>query len=121
MSSSMKARREKGGPILARRDFLAEVGHRNADEVRAKVELAHRIKRAIKASGRTQIQVRELTGIPQSNISKIVTGRVSGFSFYKLATILADLDGAVTIKFRKRTGARRPAAVRVVSGARATA
>jgi predicted XRE-type DNA-binding protein len=119
--SSMKARGRKRRLILASEDFLADVGHKNADEVRAKFELAHRIKRAIKASGRTQVQVRELTGIPQSNISKIVTGRVSGFSVYKLATILADLDGAVTIQFRKRSGTRRPAAVRVVSGARASA
>jgi len=117
----MRARKEKGGPVLASGDFLTDVGHKNADEVRAKFELAHRIRRAIKAAGLTQVQARALTGVPQSNISKIVTGRVSGFSVYKLATIVADLDGAVTIKFKKRPGPRRPAAVRVVSGTRASA
>jgi predicted XRE-type DNA-binding protein len=106
----MKARRESG-PVMASRDFLADVGHKNPDELRTKYDLAHQIKRAIKASRLTQIEAQKLTGIPQSNISKIVSGRVSGFSVYKLMTILADLQGHVTVRVRKRDGTRRPPAV----------
>jgi predicted XRE-type DNA-binding protein len=101
----MRGKHKKEGPIVVA-DFLADVGHKDSAELRVKFRLAHEIKRAIESRGFTQKRVQALTGMPQSNVSKIVTGKVSGFSVFKLAEVLNALGKEVAITVRDR-GLRR--------------
>ena len=87
---------------MASDDFLADVGHKNSAEMRVKFRLAYGIRQAMKARGLTQQSVQKLTGMPQSNVSKLIRGRVSGFSVFKLAEMLNGLGKEVTITVRDR-------------------
>jgi predicted XRE-type DNA-binding protein len=66
----------------------------------AKMRWTHAIGQIIKRGRLTQMQVEALTGIPQSNVSRIVRGRVSGFSVSKLLEMLRSLGKDIEIILR---------------------
>ena len=91
---------ESTGPIVGSGDFLADMGYANSDEMYLKFALAHAIGQIVREQRLTQIQVEELTGVPQSNVSRIVRGRVSGFSVEKLLDMLRSLGKDIEITVR---------------------
>lgn len=75
--------------------FLADRGHKNPAEHRAKVLLADDIRLLIQAQGLSQADAAAQAGMAQADISRIVRGLVRGYSVWKLVKALNDL-GAVT-------------------------
>jgi predicted XRE-type DNA-binding protein len=98
---------ESTGPIIGTSDFLADMGYVNRDEMQLKFALAHAIGQTIRKRRLTQIRVEALTGVPQSNVSRIVRGRVSGFSVSKLFEMLRSLGKDIEITLRDRRARSR--------------
>jgi predicted XRE-type DNA-binding protein len=71
----MKEEIEQGSENL-----YADLGHKNAEEMQAKAVLAKTIYRIIKQKKLSQPKASELLGIPQSLLSRLLQGKLAGFS-----------------------------------------
>jgi predicted XRE-type DNA-binding protein len=78
-------------------NFLADRGHKNPAEMRAKILLADNIRLLIEARGWHQADAALVVDVAQTDISRIVRGLVRGYSVWKLAKILNDLGAATEI------------------------
>jgi predicted XRE-type DNA-binding protein len=96
---------EVDGVAVAGSDsFLADRGHKNPAEHRAKVLLADDIRLLIEAQGLSQSEAATKTGLAQTDISRVVRGLVRGYSVWKLAQALNDLGAATEIVVRLPEG-----------------
>ncbi|MFC7334809.1 XRE family transcriptional regulator [Rhodocista pekingensis] len=103
---------EVDGVVTAGSDsFLADRGHRNPAEHRAKVLLADDFRRLMQAQGLTQAEAAMQAGLAQTDISRIVRGLVRGYSVWKLAKALNDLGAATEIVVRLPEGETHAIAV----------
>lgn len=98
-------------PIPVRKggsNVFADLGLRNANEMLAKAELAHRICQIIATRKLTQTRAAALMGLDQPKISALVHGRLDGFSTERLFRCLNDLGQEVEITIRptSKTGRR---------------
>ena len=93
-----------GASVKAGDNMFAALGLPNAAEREAKYRLAKRIKQIIRERNLKQAQVAELTGLSQSDVSKIVRGQLRGFSESRLYDVIAALgyDVKVRVEFVER-------------------
>jgi predicted XRE-type DNA-binding protein len=103
------------GNVFADLGFSAK----EAAELKIKAELTLQIYRRIKALGLTQVQAAQRLGIGQPDVSKLMTGRATGFSMDRLLALLnaiaVDVDIILKPKHRRRKSA--PGIVRVMAAA----
>jgi predicted XRE-type DNA-binding protein len=78
-------------------NIYADLGFDDPELEQAKAKLARRISELIEARGLTQTAAAELLGIPGSNLSKIVRGRLGEFSIERLIRLLRRFDQDVQI------------------------
>ncbi len=78
-------------------NFLADRGHKNPAEMRAKILLADNVRLLIEARGLQQIEAATIADVAQTDISRIVRGQVRGYSVWKLAKMLHDLGADTEI------------------------
>ncbi len=95
--------RENTAPTVVAGDFLAEQGYANPDETRLKFSLANRIALLIEDMQLSQTKVATLTGLAQSDVSRIVNGSVKNYSLYRLMAVLASLGQDVTVAVHRST------------------
>ena len=90
-------------------NLYADFGYKNAEEMQAKAVLARTIYRLIKQKKLSQPKAAELLGIPQPSLSKLLQGKIAGFSTDRLLKILNQLGQDVDIKIKpiKTTTKRR--------------
>jgi predicted XRE-type DNA-binding protein len=74
--------------VVGAGNVFADLGLADADELLVKADFAHAINTQIKASGWTQAQVVERTGLTQPEVSKIGRMKTSGFSQERLQKVL---------------------------------
>lgn len=79
-------------------NVFADLGLPNAQERLVKAMMSRLIDKDIERLGLTQEQAAELLRCSQPDISKIVRGRVSGFSIERLARFLTLLGHNVEIR-----------------------
>lgn len=88
-------------------NLYADLGRKNAEELHAKAVLARTIYRIIKQKKLTQPKAAKLLGIPQSSLSRLLQGKISGFSTDRLLHILHQLGQDVDIKIKPIKTIRR--------------
>lgn len=81
-------------------NLYVDLGHKKAEEKHAKAMLAITIYKIIKQRRLSQTKVSKLLGIPQSAISRLLQGKLSGFSTDRLLRILNQLGQDVDIKVK---------------------
>ncbi|CAN5291131.1 hypothetical protein BH20GEM2_BH20GEM2_09290 [soil metagenome] len=74
-----------------------DLGYPDAEERMAKALLSRWIDKQIQVRGLNQTQAAELLGVSQPDVSKLVRGRVSGFSLERLARMINALGHDVRI------------------------
>ena len=89
---------------------LALEGH---EELSAKAELTRLVYSIIKKRKLTQSAAAELTGLKQPDISKLMSGRFTGFSAERLFDLLNALGQDIEIMVRPKPAGRRLARVKV--------
>jgi len=82
-------------------NVFADIGLPDAEERLRKAPLAVAIRRAIEEQGMTQTAAAERMGITQPEVSRIVRGRLSGFTFERLLNCLTALGRDVDIVIRE--------------------
>jgi predicted XRE-type DNA-binding protein len=99
-------------------NVFADLGFapREASELKIKAELTLQIYQQIKALRLTQVRAAQRLGIGQPDVSKLMSGRYTGFSIDRLLSLLSALEVDVDIVVRPKHHGRkvRPGIVRVL-------
>ncbi len=100
-------------------NVFADIGVRNPEESLVRASLARQIADLIKARGLSQSEIAAILEVDQPKVSKLVRGRISGFTSDRLLRFLTALgcDVQIEIRTRRRASARVRGKV-VVSAAR---
>lgn len=88
-------------------NIFADIGVRNPEDSLLRAKLAKRIAELIKRERLSQTQIARVLGVDQSKVSKLVYGRISGFSSDRLLRFLTALGCDVRIEIRQRSPRRR--------------
>ncbi len=89
-------------------NVFADIGVRDPEESRLRADLARQIVRLIRKRGMRQTDVAEMLGVDQAKVSKLVRGRISGFTSDRLLRFLRALGCRVRIEVRQpRSMSRR--------------
>ena len=83
-------------------NVFADLGFPDADERRAKAELARVVRREIQARGWTQTEAAEVMGLQQPDVSDLVRGKLARFSIHRLERLLNALDMEIRIQVGPR-------------------
>jgi predicted XRE-type DNA-binding protein len=84
-------------------NVFADLGFADAEELQVKAALTRQIANRIKALGLTQVQAGTRLGISQPDVSKLMSGRYTGYSTVRLIAILNALEVDVEIVIRPRS------------------
>jgi predicted XRE-type DNA-binding protein len=87
-------------------NVFADLGLANADARLLKARVAMAVNQVIADEGLTQTAAAERMGIAQPDVSKILKGRLSGFSLERLLDFFTALGGDVEIKLTLRPAGR---------------
>lgn len=98
-------------------NVFADLGLADAEEHRAKAELASRIGDVLRARRLTQAAAAEVLGIDQPKVSRLLRGYLANFSAERLMRFLTLLGRDVEIVVRPVPRSRRRGRVRVVEAA----
>lgn len=79
-------------------NIFADLGLPNADEHLVKSEIVMGIADRIKKKGLTQARAAKLIGLAQPDVSKLLRGQFSGYSFERLFGFLRALGNDVEIR-----------------------
>ncbi|MEZ0221443.1 helix-turn-helix domain-containing protein [Tardiphaga sp. 1201_B9_N1_1] len=79
-------------------NVFADLGLPNADEHLIKAEIVLGIAARIKSKGLTQAQASKLIGLAQPDVSKLLRGQFSGYSYERLFGFLVALGERVKIE-----------------------
>jgi predicted XRE-type DNA-binding protein len=99
-------------------NVFADLGLPDAEELRAKADLAYQIGQIIDERDLTQDEAADLLGIDQPKVSALRRGRLSGFSMERLYRFLNALGKDVEIVVRPSSQAQGHATVRVLTAGR---
>jgi predicted XRE-type DNA-binding protein len=102
-------------------NVFADLGLPNAEELRAKADLAFEISRTIDERELTQAEAAEILGVDQPKVSALVRGRLSGFSMERLYRFLNALGKDVEILVQPVSRRGASAGLRVVTNPKSVA
>ena len=88
-------------------NVFADIGVRDPEESHLRADLARQIVRLIRKRGLRQTDVAEILGVDQAKVSKLVRGRISGFTSDRLLRFLKALGCRVRIEVREPRSMRR--------------
>ncbi|MFZ0887908.1 MAG: helix-turn-helix transcriptional regulator [Candidatus Binataceae bacterium] len=98
-------------------NVFADIGLPNPEERLAKAQLAYRIGETIRVRRLTQAAAAALLGVDQPKISRLMGGRLAGFSTGRLMHFLTLLGRDVEIVVKPASRSRRQGHVRIVAAA----
>jgi predicted XRE-type DNA-binding protein len=98
-------------------NVFADIGLANPEERLAKADLAIRIASVIRARRLTQARAARLLKIDQPKVSRLLRGRLSGFSTERLMHFLTLLGRDIEIVVKAAPRSRRQGRLRVVATA----
>ena len=98
-------------------NVFADIGLPNPEERLAKASLGTRIASVIRARGLTQSHAARILKIDQPKVSRLLRGRLSGFSTERLMHFLTLLGRDVEIVVKAAPRSRRQGRLRVVATA----
>ena len=98
-------------------NVFADLGFssREASELRVRAELTRQILNRIKQLGLTQVQASERLSISQPDVSKLKSGKVTGYSSNRLMAIFnaLEVDVDIVVRPRRRPRGHRPGVANV--------
>jgi predicted XRE-type DNA-binding protein len=82
-------------------NVFADLGFENAEEELFKARIVISLRRMIEDSKLTQKEAAERMGVSQPDISKLLRGRLTGFSLERLIEFVRALGNDVEIRIKK--------------------
>lgn len=106
-----KRTRESRGTAVTYEDggenVFADIEVRDPEDSLLRAKLAKRIAEMIERERLSQTQIGRVLGVDQSKVSKLVNGRISGFTSDRLLRFLTALGCDVRIEIAKKSPRRR--------------
>jgi predicted XRE-type DNA-binding protein len=96
-------------------NVFADIGVRDPEDSLVRAKLAKEIAELIPRKGLRQHQIAEILGVDQSKVSKLVKGRISGFTSDRLLRYLNLLGCDVRIEVSESSGVKARGKVVVVA------
>jgi len=90
-------------------NVYADLGYPDAEEMSVKSELTHIIQKEIEKRSITQAEAGKIMGIDQSDVSRLLKGRLRAFSIERLFLFLNRLGYTVELKVVQERNRRRQA------------
>lgn len=87
-------------------NVFADLDLPEAEELQSKAQLAYRIAEIIRGRHLTQAEAADVLGATQPMVSRLMNGRLHGFSLERLVRFLNALDRDVEIVVRRRPRGR---------------
>jgi predicted XRE-type DNA-binding protein len=100
MTKPTKATRSSG-------NVFADIGLPNADELALKADVAIKLGKMIEAKELTQGEAAKIIGIAQPDLSKLLRGKLEGFSMDRLLQAIMALGSDIEIRVKKPVRHRR--------------
>lgn len=91
-----------------------DAGYRNPDDALLKSRIAMQIYYAVKERELTQQEAAEIMGTDHAKVSRILSGKLRGFTTDRLLRYLVALGVDVEIKIKNKPKSRKEAALKVV-------
>ena len=89
-------------------NVFADIGVREPEDAALRADLAKKITEIIASRGLSQVKVARILGVDQPKVSKLVRGRIAGFTSERLFRFLSALGCDVKIEVKaKKAGHRR--------------
>ena len=82
-------------------NVFADIGVRDPEDSLVRAKLAKQIVEIIEKKGLRQSEIADILGVDQSKVSKLVRGRISGFTSDRLLRFLNRLGCDVKIEVRR--------------------
>lgn len=112
-----KGRKKKNENTLVEEgsgNVFADLGFPDAEERLFKAQLTFEIAQLIKKKGMTQAEVARRTGLDQPKVSRLLNGRLPGFSLDRLIAILNRLGHRVEVRISVKERAPEKSRTRVM-------
>ena len=109
----MAAMKKKNPTTRGSTNVFADLGYANSEEMLAKAQLVSRISDLVKQRRLTQSEAATLLGVDQPNVSRLLRGQLSGFSYERLLKYLNALGCDIEIVVKRSGRTRRHAQVTV--------
>jgi predicted XRE-type DNA-binding protein len=93
--------------VVSSGNVFADLGVEHAEEELAKAQLAFAIRQRIRAMGLNQTDAAALLGTDQSRVSRLMRGKISGFTYDRLVRFLNALELDVQIIIEPAIGRKR--------------
>jgi predicted XRE-type DNA-binding protein len=97
-------------------NVFADIGIPDPEEALAKASLADLLAESLDERGLTQVQAAEFLGIDQGSVSKLVNGRLDGFSQERIIRYLNMVGRDVEIIVRSASSLDVPGRLVIASG-----
>lgn len=94
-------------------NVFQDLGMPNAGEHLIKAQLVHKIDTLLRKRGLKQVEVAELFGVRQPDVSKMLRGEFRQFSVERLLRFLVALDQDVSIVVKPHRSRSKAAALKV--------
>ncbi len=91
-----------------------DAGYRNPEEALLKSRIAMQIYYTVKEKGLTQQEAAAILGTDNAKVSKILSGKLRGFTIDRLLRYLVALGVDVEIKIKQKPNSRKEAGMKVV-------
>src|SRR5271170_36701 len=88
-------------------NVFADIGVRDPEDAAFRADLVKKISEVIEDKGLSQNEIARILGIDQPKVSKLVRGRISGFTSDRLFRFLTALGCDVRIEIKKKINSRR--------------
>jgi predicted XRE-type DNA-binding protein len=82
-------------------NVFADIGVRNPEDSRVRADLALKVAQLVKKRGLKQTEIAKILRVDQAKVSKLVRGRISGFSSDRLLSYLSALGCHVRINVKE--------------------
>ncbi len=96
-------------------NVFADIGVRDPEDSLVRAKLAKQIVEIIEKKGLRQSDIADILGVDQSKVSKLVRGRISGFTSDRLLRFLNRLGCDVKIEVRRTRIVKKRGRVSVVA------
>ena len=94
-------------------NVFADLGFERPDEELLKAQIVVILREAIERKNLTQVEAAALLGVAQSDVSRLVNGRIAGYSLDRMLEFVAALGHDVEIRMRRTRG--RPGRITVAA------
>jgi predicted XRE-type DNA-binding protein len=113
-TKSKKTRSKTEKVAIGSGNVFADLGFEDSEERLLKAKLATKIAQLIEKKGWTQAQTAERTALDQPKVSRLLRGRLSGFSADRLFAVLNRLGHSVEVRISAKERAPEKSHTRVM-------